>query len=559
MSHPSITKWVPFLAFILLGTVVIGIWRNQNNHDHELALRYIETSAEQIHLRAEGLMNARLASLELMGDRWVEREPPDFSRKRFLAFAATLTKNYPGFAGIFWIDPSGVSQLGFPQDDLHAGLVKNSDGNPFSYDSAWFDNLKIGSDIAVTPCFVSPQGDSYFHALRPLIYKNNLQGYLGGFFSVNEIMALCLTNELLNNFYIKVFEDSRPIFEHGYSKKAHDLNPGREFSMQPYAIQEINFGGKTWTIQMALNSSSYADGWRKNFPLLSFGMMFAAAISMLLYLLIKRIDMYRESRDLAILEVNQRKEAQAALNVNEKKLQALLAELTAKNAELESFVYTVSHDLKTPIVTIEGFIGALREDFKEILSSGGEQYLEYMSTAAHKMDQLINELLNYSRIGRIEEKKTNFSMNLAVREAITILQSQIEDHGINVDIQMDLPTVYADRKRIEQALYNILSNAVKYIGQNNADPHIEIGCTQQKGKKIFWVRDNGIGIDHKYFEKIFMIFERLPAAKQAAEGTGIGLAIVKRIIEHHGGKIWVASELGKGSTFYFTMKKRDEE
>jgi signal transduction histidine kinase len=268
--------------------------------------------------------------------------------------------------------------------------------------------------------------------------------------------------------------------------------------------------------------------------------------------------MYKESRDLAILEVKQRKQAQVALRINEKKLQALLAELTAKNAELESFVYTVSHDLKTPIVTIEGFIGAFREDFSENISSVSEQYLNHMSNATQKMELLINELLNYSRIGRIEETKTEFSMNLAVQEAIATLGSQIEELGITLDVQMDLPPVYADRKRIEQAMYNILSNAVKYIGKNNTDPRINIGCTEQNGEKTFWVRDNGIGIDEKYFEKIFLIFERLPSAKVIAEGTGIGLAIVKRIIEHHGGRIWVTSELEKGSTFYFTVKERKE-
>jgi signal transduction histidine kinase len=278
-----------------------------------------------------------------------------------------------------------------------------------------------------------------------------------------------------------------------------------------------------------------------------------------MHLFIKRMGMYKTSRDQAILEVNQRKQAQIALRDNEKKLGILLDELTAKNAELESFVYTVSHDLKTPIVTIEGFIGALREDFSEVISSDGEQYLNYISDAAHKMELLINELLNYSRIGRLEEKRTEFSMNLAVQEAMTTLQPQIETAGIVVDVQTDLPLVYADFKRIEQVIYNILSNAVKYIGRNNTNPRIDIGCNEHNGEKIFWVRDNGIGIDHKYFDKIFMIFERLPAAKSAAEGTGIGLAIVKRIIENHGGRIWLTSELNNGSTFYFTLKKKEVE
>ena len=153
---------------------------------------------------------------------------------------------------------------------------------------------------------------------------------------------------------------------------------------------------------LAPNQTSYPIGMRKNVAVLSFGFIVAATLSVLLHLLIRRMQMYKASRDQALFEVQERKQAQAALRDNEIKLQTLLAELTSKNAELESFVYTVSHDLKTPIVTIEGFIGALREDFSDKISSTSDQYLRHMSNAARKMELLINELLNYSRIGRLE-------------------------------------------------------------------------------------------------------------------------------------------------------------
>jgi signal transduction histidine kinase/sensor domain CHASE-containing protein len=550
-------KWLPFITFILLGILAIGLWQDQNNHDRELVLRHIESSAEQLRMRVEGVMNSRLASLELMGDRWVERQPPDFRKERFQTFAASLSKNYPGFTGIFWLDPSGMILWVFPEDNHIPAIGKKLDSYPYPGAPVEFDNLKIRTHITITPCVHAPQGKSYFHAIRPLIYKNDLQGYLGGFFSIDQIMSLCLTKELMGNFDIRLFEESRPIYQHGYSEFIYDVKQNEKLPLLPHTLKEIRFGEKTWTILLSLDKSSYSNGMRKNIALLSFGLALAAAISMLMHLLIKRIGMYKTSRDQAILEINQRKQAQAALHDNEKKLELLLDELTAKNAELESFVYTVSHDLKTPIVTIEGFIGALREDFSEILSSDSEQYLNYISDAAHKMELLINELLNYSRIGRLEEKKTEFSMTLAVQEAMTTLRPQIERAGLVVDVQTDLPLVYADFKRIEQVIYNILSNAVKYIGQNNTNPRIDIGCKEQNSEKIFWVQDNGIGIDHRYFDKIFMIFERLPAAKSAAEGTGIGLAIVKRIIENHGGRIWLTSELNKGSTFYFTLKKKE--
>jgi signal transduction histidine kinase len=248
---------------------------------------------------------------------------------------------------------------------------------------------------------------------------------------------------------------------------------------------------------------------------------------------------------------------EAALLDNEKKLEASLSELAAKNVEMESFVYTVSHDLKTPIVTIEGFIGALREDFADRLSENGEQYLQYMSDAARRMEILISDLLNLSRIGRITETKETFPLGDLVREVLEACRPRLEARGIEFEVSSNLPSVYGERKRIGQVVDNLLSNAIKYVGKDNPSPRIEIGCQEQGGETVFFVRDNGIGIEGKYFGKIFQIFERLPAAKQAGDGTGIGLTIVKRIVELHGGKIWLESELGKGTTFFFTLGNKE--
>ena len=257
-------------------------------------------------------------------------------------------------------------------------------------------------------------------------------------------------------------------------------------------------------------------------------------------------------------DVTKRRDAEEALQKNEKRLKALLAELAAKNEELDSFVYRVSHDLKSPIVTIDGFVGALREDFGDVLSEDGEKYLRYISDAARKMELLINDLLDLSRIKRVTRKKTGFSFARLIKDTIKALQPQIKTRGIVVNIQEDLPVVYGERRRLGRAVDNLLTNAIKYIGKENPSPHIDVGVEEQDGQKVFFVRDNGIGIEKRDFDKIFQVFQRLPSAKkQAGEGTGVGLTIVKRIIEHHGGKIWLISEPGEGSTFYFTLK--DEE
>jgi signal transduction histidine kinase len=217
----------------------------------------------------------------------------------------------------------------------------------------------------------------------------------------------------------------------------------------------------------------------------------------------------------------------------------------------------ISHDLKTPIVTIEGFIGAMQEDFGDQISAGQKEYIRYISDAARKMEALINDLLELSRIGRITEQKSSFPFTGIVKDILKSLQSQIQARGIEVKIQENLPGIYGDKKRFMQVMENLMTNAVKYIGNENPCPRIDIGAYNQDGKNVFFIRDNGIGIEDIYFEKIFQVFQRLPAAKKTGKGTGIGLAIVKRVIENYGGKVWVTSRPGKGSTFFFTVNNKE--
>ena len=228
-------------------------------------------------------------------------------------------------------------------------------------------------------------------------------------------------------------------------------------------------------------------------------------------------------------------------------------ELEEKNAELTQFTYTVSHDLKSPLVTINGYLGYLELD----ATSGNIERLKKdtrrIREAVNKMHKLLTELLELSRIGRLMNLPEDIPFNSLIHDALDIVHGQIEKNNITVQIQPNLPVVHGDRQRLTEILQNLLENAAKYMGQT-PDPQIEIGQDgEENGKLIFFVKDNGIGIAPEYHENIFGLFNKLDAQ---SEGTGIGLALVKRIIEFHGGRIWVESELGKGSTFYFTLPRR---
>jgi PAS domain S-box-containing protein len=230
-------------------------------------------------------------------------------------------------------------------------------------------------------------------------------------------------------------------------------------------------------------------------------------------------------------------------DLNHRKM--LIKELENKNAELERFTYTVSHDLKSPLVTITGFLGFLERD---ALAGNAEQVrrgINRINNAAHKMQALLNDLLELSRIGRIMNPPEDISFTEIVHEAVDHLRGRLDEINAIVEIQRDLPIVRGDHVRLVEVVQNLIENAAKYSAPNRR-PRIELGMEET----AFFVRDNGIGIAPEYHDNIFGLFNKLDAN---AEGTGIGLTLVKRIIEVHGGKIWVESESGRGATFYFTL------
>ena len=227
-------------------------------------------------------------------------------------------------------------------------------------------------------------------------------------------------------------------------------------------------------------------------------------------------------------------------------------ELLDRNAELERFNYTVSHDLKSPLITIKGFTGILEED----LLNGNFQRmagdLKRVSDAADKMNDLLRDLLELSTIGRVLNTSEPVDMNLLVDDVLAQLAWPLKTHNLTVAVQPGLPAVFCNRQRMTEVVQNLLENAIKYMG-DQAVPQIQFGMREKDGEKTFFVQDNGIGIDERYHQTIFGLFNKLDAKSQ---GTGIGLALVKRIIEVHGGRVWVESEgVGKGSRFCFTVAK----
>ena len=233
-----------------------------------------------------------------------------------------------------------------------------------------------------------------------------------------------------------------------------------------------------------------------------------------------------------------------------RQLEGAVSELETRNLELERFTYAVSHDLRSPLVTVMGFLGAI-----ETAALGGRTDLvrsdmERIRGAAGRMDRLLKELLELSRVGRVAEPPQTVPFAELVREASALVAGRLRERGVAVVVAEPLPVVRGERTRLVEVLQNLLDNAAKFMG-DQPQPRIDVGVRQGREAPVFFVRDNGRGIEPRFHERVFGLFDRLDPSE---DGTGLGLALVKRIVELHGGRVWVESEgPGRGSTFCFTL------
>jgi len=229
-------------------------------------------------------------------------------------------------------------------------------------------------------------------------------------------------------------------------------------------------------------------------------------------------------------------------------------ELTAANEELEAFTYSVAHDLRAPLRHIYGFTKIIADDFGEGLPAEAGDYLNDILSDADRMGHMIDDLLSLTRVARQETRASEADLGEIVREAVRHLHGEAEGRKIEWRIG-DLPTVVCDPILIRQAYRNLLSNAIKYT-QPRETAVIEVGVMQRDGERVFFVRDNGVGFNMKYADKLFGVFQRMHRADEF-EGMGVGLATVQRIVQKHGGRIWAEAEPDKGATFYFTLARLD--
>jgi len=264
-----------------------------------------------------------------------------------------------------------------------------------------------------------------------------------------------------------------------------------------------------------------------------------------------------QERPVAILETNnnitERKRREEEIQGLNQELAKRSAELESINKELEAFAYSISHDLRAPLRHMAGYTELLQKKASSVVDEKSNHYMAMILDSAKRMGNLIDDLLAFSRIGRAETQKTPFNLTQLAKEALSEVRQDTEGRNIAWKIGT-LPDFYGDRSMLRLALVNLLSNAIKFT-RTRPQAEIEIGSANGNGDElIVFVRDNGVGFDMKYVNKLFGVFQRLHQAHEF-EGTGIGLATVQRIIHRHGGKVWAEGVVDSGATFYFSAPR----
>jgi len=347
MSKFFFKQGLPFAAFLLFGSIAFALWTNQKDHQRELVIRHTETTAEQIRIRIEGMMKAQIASLDVLAKRWVERTPPDFSRQRFFQFAEAFYSHSPGFSGINWVNPEGKITWVFPVEKNTIAINKLVTQHSDSRYRKSLEQGKQRSEFTITPCGNLIQGGLGFDTFWPLIFDGHIQGYLNGVFRIEQIIDACLAKDILTNYWISIFEDKRLIFEN------RELEIVKSEKSGIAAMREVHFPGKRWRLELEPKAVLYKPTDLKYLPFLIFGLAISFALSLLLHQLLHRMEMYRETRDLALREVSDRKQAQKALN-------ASMAELDKRVKELNC-LFSISNLVETSDIFLDEILQGIVE------------------------------------------------------------------------------------------------------------------------------------------------------------------------------------------------------
>ncbi|MDD5084662.1 MAG: HAMP domain-containing sensor histidine kinase [Candidatus Omnitrophica bacterium] len=543
----------PVIIFLVGILLTAALWDFSNEQKVPLVEERVGQTASQLSTHLSRFLAERFIILKQLGHLWRMDSP--VTKSDFSTYVGNMMSITFGFEAVFFLDSSGKIQWEKTDPEIsHVDLKlleRECAGEVFT--SARAEAGKA-FHTAVTRPFGKNREHKFFAFIVPVGKTAVPEGYVVGFFSIKRLFDFYFERTGIQDFNYLI-ADHRGVFYSNlvYVKEATAPRPFK--TVRPISVENMIWSLNMWPKETFLVSHAYFK--LSGFLILFMGFLFSVSAALLAWSIVSRNKFleYEVARRTRQLEIRNK-------------------ELGEKNEEIEGFVYSISHDLKAPIVSIEGFVSMLNSEYKGQSNEETQRFIERIGANANQMHGLIKDLLEFSRIGRLDEAREDVDSSLIVKDLIEReYATQLKAKNIKVEAEGDFPVLYGSQNRIHQIFSNLIGNAIKYIGVPDR-PLIKVGCmdkaspldypaavadAEEKAKKlgkmyVFYVKDNGIGIPEEYKEKIFMLFQRVPGGEET-EGTGMGLSIVRKIIETYGGEIWAESELGKGSSFYFTFPR----
>lgn len=545
---------------VFAGAVII--WKMLVQEERENIRRAVELKSAGAAYSIHDQMESRILALERMakrweGARWTESWTID---------ALLYIRHYPGYRAIFFIDPSFRVKGAVPaaRNGFEIGRDLRLDDRFYG---ALLASKSTGAASISRPMTLDEGG--VFAVTVPVFYRGEFDGFIAGVFDVKGTLDAMLERELGTGYSIAVFSGDEELYGMNSSPEASSLAMESDFALRSasWTVRVWPEGQVLKELKSPLPGFVLAAG--------SIASLFSGLIISLAVTAKGRAKATEEANRRLEVEVRERKKAEKTAEIRslelamsnvglekevaerkkaEDEAERRSREIERSNSELEQFAYVASHDLQEPLRVISGYLTLLSKRYRGRIEADADEFIGYAVDGANRLQGMIQDLLAYARIG----KKSEFAvvdLKDVLHNTVVNLKAVIDEHGAEITHD-ELPAITGDQTQLDHLFMNLVGNAIKYRGDE--PPRIHVSSMRTDEEWVFSVRDNGIGIDPRHFDRVFVIFQRLHAKSEYA-GTGIGLAICKKVVEGHGGRIWVESEPGRGSRFSFTIPHGEKD
>ncbi|MBI1910961.1 MAG: GHKL domain-containing protein [Deltaproteobacteria bacterium] len=552
---------LPLFIFVAVALGTVFLWNFAVEQEKSHIERVIQLKSDGVNEVISDQLEARAQSLIRMAKRWEIQGRP--AQKAWESDASLYVSHYSGYQAIEWVDPT-----------LHARWVVPFKGNEsevnkdLGADEGRASALKASMDrneILFSRPSKLENGENVIFLSVPIFRNNFFEGYIVGNFRIKEVLDSFLKRESTEGYSIKLFSANDEVY----------VNKADSFGDAWAQDSEIELYGASLRLRVepSYNTLHEMQSGLSNL-ILAAGLTVSVLVALMVYFAQNariRAKAAEAANTELEREVKDRKRAEAEAERNsaevtvknreleqeiserkraEEAVEKHASELERSNRELEQFAYVASHDLQEPLRVISGYVQLLAKRYKGKLDPSADEFISFAVDGANRMQVLISDLLAYSRVGSQIKEFRETDCQEVLSSTISNLKPLIDETNAKITATA-LPKVMADSSQMCQLFQNLIGNAIKYKHEAKY-PQVHISSVKKGSEWLFSVKDNGIGIDPKYFDRIFVIFQRLHG-KHEYSGTGIGLSICKKIVEKHGGRIWVESQPGEGSTFCFTI------